>query len=153
MNATTMARQFRSIRYYICEGDRPILRIPNNAHHGLIAGTLAWPQFESQKLKVLEVFVGGTNPSPTMLNVKGSVYSLDADGYLDTQQAVEAIVHVIEGPKPRRVQPNVIDIGPTVRHRQWTVDNIWQPTQPLLRAVAEDLRRSSSGAKIKTLKV
>jgi hypothetical protein len=113
---------------------------------------VALPQFAGQKLQILEVFVGGSASSPSMLDAKGSVYSFDADGFLNMQPAVEAIVNVIKGSKPRLVQPNVIDIGPAVRHRRWTAENMWRPSQPLLQAVADDLRQSSSAAKIRILK-
>ena len=152
MNSTAMARQYWSLRYYVCRGDVLQWRIPNTVHREMLTGTRAFPQFANAKLKILEVFVGKSRASPTVVDAKGSIYFFDTHGQFDPHPALEAMTTVIEGSKPRRIEPNVIDIGPTVRDRRWRAENIWRPTPSLLRAVGSDLQAArDSKKKIKVL--
>jgi hypothetical protein len=151
MRTMAMARQYRSVRYYICADDQLKWRLPDALHRDLASGRLALHQFANAKLRVLEVFLGGSRYAPQVLNTKGSIYAFDEEGRLAVHSAVDAMGNVIEGRKQRRVGLNVIDIGPVVRHRKWTAKNVWRTTPALVRAAASDLAAPSTG-KIKTLK-
>ena len=151
MRTMAMTRQYRSARYYICADDQLKWRLPDALHRDLASGSLALRQFANAKLRVLEVFLGGSRFAPQILDAKGSIYAFDAEGRLSVHSAVDAMGTAIEGRKQQKFGLNVIDIGPMVRHRRWTADNVWRPTPALVKAAALDLAAASTG-KITVLK-
>jgi hypothetical protein len=136
-----------SARYYLCRDDQVSLRIPNTLHAELAAGALKLPEFAGTRQKILEVFVGTERGKPVLLEARGSIYSFTSDGSLDLQSAAETLGSIVEGPRPRRVQADVIDIGPTVRHKRWVRDQSWQPTAKMLTTIRDDLTSIASDSK------
>jgi hypothetical protein len=78
-------------------------------------------------------------------DARGSYYVFDRKGRLDHGPAVEGIGHLLQSTRPKQASDNVIDIGPTLRHRQWVGEQFWKPTPGLLRAVKADLSRLLQG--------
>ena len=140
------------LRHYLCAADQVMWRITTVLHKQWLDG-IAFPELANTKQKILEVYVGRRGDTALLLDARGNFYSFDSHGVLDLGAAVEAIDFVLEGSESRLIRPNVIDIGPTLRHRRWVAGYIWEPTQTMLEAVRADLAgpKGANRGKIATI--
>ncbi len=112
---------------------------------------MALPQYAGTRQKVVEAVVLIGARGVPKIEASGTVYSFDANGCLDVSASAEAVTFLVSGTRPQKLQDNVIDLGPVVRHRRWERDNTWLPPGDVIRKVIADIRGTAS-TKIPTLK-
>lgn len=138
------------LSYYLCSENEPLYRLPNVLHKKLVTGELAIPQFANTRQRIAEV-LSSSDLTLERIEVRGCIYSFDAEGRLDLQSASEAIIHTLEGNKPKHLQERIINIEPLVRSRRWIAENTWNPSTKLLAALENDFKSSRKKSRIPIL--
>lgn len=131
-------RQRLSLRYYLFDGDA-LWRIPNRLHGALLSGEAGLPQYVNSKQKVVEVFIWTSPRMARLIQARGTFVSFNSKGSIDWAASAEVVAIVIEGSKPRPLDKNVLDIGPAIRSRRLSRENIWNPSTGLLQAIVADV--------------
>jgi hypothetical protein len=127
-----------AIRYYLCLDNDMLLRLPHSIHRKIVDGELKIPQFANLRVRLLEAFVSTVNKGK-LLDARGSFYGFGPDGELQLQlhEAVEGVSLTLEKANSRN--ETVIDIGPSIRARNWAASQTWKPSPAILQKVRSDL--------------
>lgn len=127
-----------SIRYYLWADDGP-WRLTHRLMQDFLSDKIALRQYAGTKQKIVEVFVRKVGGRPVIIEARGSFCFFDARGRIDVSSSAEAVAIVVDVAKARAVQGNVLNIGPTLRHRRWTDENVWKPSASMLQEIGADL--------------
>jgi hypothetical protein len=122
-----------SLRYYLFDGDA-LWRIPHRLHRALLSGEVSLPQYANSKQKVVEVFIWTGLGTARTIEARGVVLTFNAKGSIDLAEAAEVMGTVIGGSRPRRLDKNILDIGPVIRTRRLS-EHKWKLPAPVLRAI------------------
>jgi hypothetical protein len=141
MNTAPRRKGKWSLRYYICLNDDVLMRLPHSIHRKIVDGELKIPQFANRRIRLLEAFVS-TIDRGKLLDACGSVYDFGPNGELQLHDAVEGVSLTLDKANSRNA--TVIDIGPSIRARNWAARQTWKPSASILQKVRSDLSKDAS---------
>ena len=133
-----------SVRYFLCDGNRIVYRLPQKLHRALLSGAIALPQFANTRQHVLEVYTTTGAGRTELIAAKGSFYLFRDDGTLDLSPAIEAYASKLEILTSGYGRDRVVDIGPALRYRRWVTRQTWCPSQGLLHKVEAYIKATLS---------
>lgn len=131
-----------SIRYYFWTDDGP-WRISERLHSEIVSGKVELTRYAGTRQKVVEVQIRRVSSRPIFVRARGIYYKFDSQGHLNLPELAEAVGLALEGSRPKRVDLNLFDIGPAVRHRRWLEAQTWQVSSTILRKITADLQPRS----------
>lgn len=106
-------RRRLSIRYYLCTDDVP-LRMPLRLCRDLADRVVALPQFANSVQRMVEVLIESKAGKIEKIEVRPTHSRFDANGKIDLRHAAEAMAIILDGPTPKQVGENVLDIQSTL---------------------------------------
>ena len=106
------------VRYYLWT-EEGVWRLPSRLHAELASGRAALRKFANSRQRIVEAYIRQFGRQPLLVKARGVYYSFDAQGHLDVGSAAEVMANALDRAEDGRAGPNVVDLGPRLRDRQW----------------------------------
>jgi hypothetical protein len=126
------------VRYYLWT-EEGVWRLPSRLHAELASGRAALRKFANSRQRIVEAYIRQFGRQPLLVKARGVYYSFDAQGHLDVGSAAEVMANALDRAEDGRAGPNVVDLGPRLRDRQWKREHSWKPGREVLRRITDDV--------------